>query len=302
MAVLSMKQFLEAGAHFGHQTKRWHPAMAPYIYGAKGGIHIIDLRQTLRKLKDAYDFVKKSSAQGQTVLFVGTKPQISRVVREEAERCNSPFVNYRWLGGLLTNFSTVRESINRLQQYEDMAGEDFSYEGVIKKEALRVERKRVKLELSLGGVKTMRSLPTMLFVLDAHKEHLAIKEAQKLGLTIVAVADTNCNPNSIDCIIPGNDESPRAVSLYANVIATAILEGRGELGQSRKQEAPAQEAKVAGAAEQAPAPEAPVAEAKAESSAEGTPEAESATEEAPALESAAGEAPEAVTETEEASA
>ncbi|HIL87286.1 MAG TPA: 30S ribosomal protein S2 [Deltaproteobacteria bacterium] len=302
MAVLSMKQFLEAGAHFGHQTKRWHPAMAPYIYGAKGGIHIIDLRQTLRKLKDAYVFVKKSSAQGQTVLFVGTKPQISRVVREEAERCNSPFVNYRWLGGLLTNFSTVRQSITRLQQYEDMAGEDFSYEGVIKKEALQVERKRVKLEQSLGGVKTMRSLPTMLFVLDAHKEYLAIKEAQKLGLTIVAVADTNCNPAGIDCLIPGNDDSPRAVSLYANVIATAILEGRGELGQSRKQEAPAQEAKVAGAAEQAPAPEAPVAEAKAESSAEGTPEAESATEEAPALESAAGEAPEAVTETEEASA
>ena len=286
MAVLSMKQFLEAGAHFGHQTKRWHPAMAPYIYGAKGGIHIIDLRQTLRKLKDAYDFVKKSSAQGQTVLFVGTKPQISRVVREEAERCNSPFVNYRWLGGLLTNFSTVRESINRLQQYEDMAGEDFSYEGVIKKEALRVERKRVKLEQSLGGVKTMRSLPTMLFVLDAHKEHLAIKEAQKLGLTIVAVADTNCNPNSIDCIIPGNDDSPRAVSLYARVIATAILEGRSELVQNRKQEASTPKAKVVSAAGQAPPPEAPVAEAKAESAAE-----------SPVPESAAGEVAEAKTET-----
>ena len=151
MAVLSMKQFLEAGAHFGHQTKRWPPAMAPYIYGAKGGIHIIDLRQTLRKLKDAYDFVKKSSAQGQTVLFVGTKPQISRVVREEAERCNSSFVNYRWLGGLLTNFSTVRESINRLQQYEDMAGEDFSYEGII----IKIQWcARVRLFLLNGTVHT----------------------------------------------------------------------------------------------------------------------------------------------------
>jgi small subunit ribosomal protein S2 len=195
-------------------------------------------------------------------------------------------VNYRWLGGLLTNFSTVRESINRLQQYEDMAGEDFSYEGVIKKEALRVERKRVKLELSLGGVKTMRSLPTMLFVLDAHKEHLAIKEAQKLGLTIVAVADTNCNPNSIDCIIPGNDDSPRAVSLYANVIATAILEGRSELAQNRKQEASTPKVKVVSAAGQAPPPEAPVAEAKAESAAE-----------SPVPESAAGEVAEAKTET-----
>jgi small subunit ribosomal protein S2 len=195
-------------------------------------------------------------------------------------------VNYRWLGGLLTNFSTVRESINRLQQYEDMAGEDFSYEGVIKKEALRVERKRVKLELSLGGVKTMRSLPTMLFVLDAHKEHLAIKEAQKLGLTIVAVADTNCNPNSIDCIIPGNDDSPRAVSLYANVIATAILEGRSELVQNRKQEASTPKVKVVSAAGQAPPPEAPVAEAKAESAAE-----------SPVPESAAGEVAEAKTET-----
>jgi len=294
MAVLSMKQFLEAGAHFGHQTKRWHPAMAPYIYGTKGGIHIIDLRQTLRKLKDAYDFVKKSSAQGQTVLFVGTKPQISRVVREEAERCNMPFVNYRWLGGLLTNFSTVRQSINRLQQYEDMAGEDFSYEGVIKKEALQVERRRVKLEQSLGGVKTMRSLPTMLFVLDAHKEHLAIKEAQKLGLTIVAVADTNCNPNGIDCLIPGNDDSPRAVSLYANVIATAIMEGRGELAQSRKPEASAPEAKAAKAKKEDPAPKAPVAEAEAAGAAEQAPAVEETPAEA-APEAAAEAAAEAAT-------
>jgi len=268
--------------------------MAPYIYGTKGGIHIIDLRQTLRKLKDAYDFVKKSSAQGQTVLFVGTKPQISRVVREEAERCNMPFVNYRWLGGLLTNFSTVRQSINRLQQYEDMAGEDFSYEGVIKKEALQVERKRVKLEQSLGGVKTMRSLPTMLFVLDAHKEHLAIKEAQKLGLTIVAVADTNCNPNGIDCLIPGNDDSPRAVSLYANVIATAIMEGRGELAQSRKPEASAPEAKAAKAKKEAPAPEAPVAEAEAAGAAEEAPAVEETPAEA-APEAAAEAEPEAAT-------
>ena len=294
MAVLSMKQFLEAGAHFGHQTKRWHPAMAPYIYGTKGGIHIIDLRQTLRKLKDAYDFVKKSSAQGQTVLFVGTKPQISRVVREEAERCSMPFVNYRWLGGLLTNFSTVRQSINRLQQYEDMAGEDFSYEGVIKKEALQVERRRVKLEQSLGGVKTMRSLPTMLFVLDAHKEHLAIKEAQKLGLTIVAVADTNCNPNGIDCLIPGNDDSPRAVSLYANVIATAIMEGRGELAQSRKPEASAPEAKAAKAKKEDPAPKAPVAEAEAAGAAEQAPAVEETPAEA-APEAAAEAAAEAAT-------
>ena len=233
MAVISMKQFLEAGVHFGHQTKRWHPNMAPYIYGIKNGVHVIDLRQTLTKLKEAYEYVKASAEEGRVPLFVGTKIQIQRIVKEEADRCGCPYINFRWLGGLLTNFGTVKQSIARMKTFEEVAGEDGSYEGVIKKEALMMERKRVKLERSLGGVRNMKSVPSMLFITDCHKEQLALKEAQKLGIPVVGIADTNCDPTGIDFVIPGNDDSPRAVALYANVIATAVMEGLAARKQTR---------------------------------------------------------------------
>ena len=233
MAVISMKQFLAAGVHFGHQTKRWHPNMAPYIYGIKNGVHVIDLRQTLTKLKEAYEYVKASAEEGRIPLFVSTKIQIQRIVKEEADRCGCPYINFRWLGGLLTNFGTVKQSIARMKTFEDVAGEDGSYEGVIKKEALMMERKRMKLERSLGGVRNMKSVPSMLFITDCHKEQLALKEAQKLGIPVVGIADTNCDPTGIDFVIPGNDDSPRAVALYANVIATAVMEGLAARKQTR---------------------------------------------------------------------
>ena len=228
-----MKTFLEAGVHFGHQTKRWHPNMAPYIYGIKNGVHVIDLRQTLSKLKEAYEYVKASAAEGRVPLFVGTKTQIQRIVKEEAERCGSPYINFRWLGGLLTNFGTVKQSIARMKTFEEIAGEDGSYEGVLKKEALMMERKRMKLERSLGGVRNMKSVPSMLFITDCHKEQLALKEALKLRIPVIGVADTNCDPADIDYVIPGNDDSPRAVALYANIISTAVMEGLAVYKQHR---------------------------------------------------------------------
>jgi len=233
MAVISMKTFLEAGVHFGHQTKRWHPNMAPYIYGIKNGVHVIDLRQTLSKLKEAYEYVKASAEEGKVPLFVGTKTQIQRIVKEEAELCGSPYINFRWLGGLLTNFGTVKQSIARMKTFEEIAGEDGSYEGVLKKEALMMERKRVKLERSLGGVRNMKSVPSMLFITDCHKEQLALKEAFKLQIPVIGVADTNCDPTGIDYVIPGNDDSPRAVALYANIISTAVMEGLAVYKQRR---------------------------------------------------------------------
>ncbi len=228
-----MKTFLEAGVHFGHQTKRWHPNMAPYIYGIKNGVHVIDLRKTLSKLKEAYEYVKASAAEGRVPLFVGTKTQIQRIVKEEAERCGSPYINFRWLGGLLTNFGTVKQSIARMKTFEEIAGEGGNYEGVLKKEALMMERKRVKLERSLGGVRNMKSVPSMLFITDCHKEQLALKEALKLRIPVIGVADTNCDPTDIDYIIPGNDDSPRAVALYANIISTAVMEGLAVYKQRR---------------------------------------------------------------------
>ena len=237
-----MKQFLEAGVHFGHQTKRWHPKMSPYIYGVKNGVHVIDLRQTLTKLKAAYEYVKASAEEGRVPLFVGTKTQIQRIVKEEADRCGSPYINFRWLGGLLTNFGTVKQSIARMKSFEEIAGEDGSYEGVIKKEALMMERKRIKLTRSLGGVRNMKSIPSMLFITDCHREQLALREAQKLGIPVVGISDTNCDPTGIDFMIPGNDDSPRAVALYANVISTAVLEGLAVRKQNRIAAAPVEKA------------------------------------------------------------
>ena len=238
MAVISMRQFLEAGVHFGHQTKRWHPKMSPYIYGVKNGVHVIDLRQTLIKLKEAYEYVKASAEEGRVPLFVGTKIQIQGIVKEEADRCGSPYINFRWLGGLLTNFGTVKQSIARMKSFEEIAGENGDYEGIIKKEALMMERKRVKLTRSLGGVRNMKSIPSMLFITDCHREQLALKEAQKLGIPVVGVSDTNCDPTGIDFMIPGNDDSPRAVALYANVISTAVMEGLAFRKQNRIDSAP----------------------------------------------------------------
>ena len=250
MAVISMKQFLEAGVHFGHQTKRWHPKMSPYIYGIKNGIHVIDLRQTLTKLKEAYEYVKASAEEGRVPLFVGTKTQIQRIVKEEADRCGCPYINFRWLGGLLTNFGTVKQSIARMKSFEEIAGEDGNYEGIIKKEALLMERKRVKLARSLGGVRNMKSIPSILFITDCHKEQLALKEAQKLGISVVGVSDTNCDPTGIDFMIPGNDDSPRAVALYAGVISNAVMEGlalrkHNRIDPSPAEKVPSKKAKTA---------------------------------------------------------
>ncbi|MDP6888153.1 MAG: 30S ribosomal protein S2 [SAR324 cluster bacterium] len=250
MAVISMKQFLEAGVHFGHQTKRWHPKMSPYIYGIKNGIHVIDLRQTLTKLKEAYEYVKASAEEGRVPLFVGTKTQIQRIVKEEADRCGCPYINFRWLGGLLTNFGTVKQSIARMKSFEEIAGEDGNYEGIIKKEALLMERKRLKLARSLGGVRNMKSIPSILFITDCHKEQLALKEAQKLGISVVGVSDTNCDPTGIDFMIPGNDDSPRAVALYAGVISNAVMEGlalrkHNRIDPSPAEKVPSKKAKTA---------------------------------------------------------
>ncbi len=226
MAVVSMKQFIEAGVHYGHQTRRWNPKMRPYIFGTKHGVHIIDLQKSLRMLKEAYEFVRDLCARGEPVLFVGTKLQARVIIREEALRSNSFYINERWLGGLLTNFNTVKQSIGYLKKLEDQRGEEGLYEGIIKKEALKLEKKRVKLEKALGGIKEMRKLPGAVFVIDCKKERIAIKEAQKLAVPIVAVVDSNCDPDNIDYIIPGNDDAIGAIQLFTATIANAVMEGR----------------------------------------------------------------------------
>ncbi len=238
MAVVSLKQFVEAGVHFGHQTQRWNPKMNQYIYGAKHGIHIIDLKQTLGKLKAAYEYTRKQAEEGKSILFVGTKDQARDILAEEARRCQSHFINERWLGGLLTNFTTVRQSVAKIKHYEDIAGPEGNYPGMIKKEALYLDRKRQKLERSLGGVKEMQELPGAIFIVDCKKEHIAIKEAQKLRIPIIAIVDTNCSPEGIDFPIPGNDDAPRAIQLFANVISTAVLEGKTARTQRQRVEPP----------------------------------------------------------------
>ncbi|MBF0277517.1 MAG: 30S ribosomal protein S2 [SAR324 cluster bacterium] len=266
MTVVSLKQFVEAGVHFGHQTRRWNPKMEKYIYGAKHGIHIIDLKQTLQNLKQAYEYTRKISEEGKSVLFVGTKDQARDILVEEAQSCDSFFINERWLGGLLTNFETVRQSVSRMQDYEEMAGPEGNYQGMIKKEALQIERKRLKLERSLGGVKDLQRLPGAVFIVDCMKEHIAVKEAQKLDIPIIAVVDTNCNPDGIEYPIPGNDDAPRAIRLYASVIATAIREGKALRNQRlhaeesiREEEAAEEKAskKIASDAKAKEAPEGP---------------------------------------------
>jgi len=224
MAQITMKQLLEAGVHFGHQTKRWNPKMKPYIFGARNGIYIIDLQKTVRYFKAASNFVKETVEKGDKILFVGTKKQAQDSIAEEAARAGQFYVNNRWLGGMLTNFSTIKGSIDRLKKIETMS-QDGTYQLLTKKEALQLERERAKLEKSLGGIKGMTKMPGAVFVVDPKKEAIAVKEARKLGVPVVAVVDTNCDPDEIDYIIPGNDDAIRAIRLFSSRIADACLEG-----------------------------------------------------------------------------
>ncbi|MBU5431974.1 30S ribosomal protein S2 [Intestinimonas sp. MSJ-38] len=225
MAVISMKQLLEAGVHFGHQTRRWNPKMAQYIFTERNGIYIIDLQKTVKKLEEAYFFVRDVAAAGDSVLFVGTKKQAQEAVKEEAERCGQFYVNARWLGGMLTNFKTMRRRVDRLNQLKKME-EDGTFNLLPKKEVVKLKLEIEKLEKYLGGVKEMKKLPGALFVIDPRKEKNAIAEARKLGVPIVAIVDTNCDPDEVDYVIPGNDDAIRAIKLISQTMANAVLEGR----------------------------------------------------------------------------
>ncbi len=225
MSALTMKDLLEAGVHFGHQTKRWNPKMKPYIFGARNGIYIIDLQKTVRMYRDAYAYVRDSVARGETVLFVGTKKQAQEPIAEEAKRCGMFYVNSRWLGGMLTNFTTIKKSIDRLRKLEQMRDER-TYDVLPKKEVAALEREREKLERSLGGIKDMGKLPGCVFVIDTRKEKIAVGEAKRLGIPTVAVVDTNCDPDEIDYVIPGNDDAIRAIKLFTGKIAEAVIEGK----------------------------------------------------------------------------
>ena len=225
MSVVSMKQLLEAGVHFGHQTRRWNPKMAEYIFTERNGIYIIDLQKTGKKLDEAYMFVRELSANGENVLFVGTKKQAGDSIKEEAERAGAYYVNARWLGGMLTNFKTIRRRIDRLAQLRKME-EDGTFDRLPKKEVVKLELEIEKLEKFLGGIKEMNKLPGALFIVDPRKERIAVAEAHKLGIPIVAIVDTNCDPDEIDYVIPGNDDAIRAVRLIASAMADAIIEGR----------------------------------------------------------------------------
>lgn len=225
MAVITMKQLLESGVHFGHQTRRWNPKMAPYIFTERNGIYIIDLQKTVRKIEEAYKFVKDLAEAGGTVLFVGTKKQAHNTVREEAERCGMFYVNERWLGGMLTNFETIKSRIRRLKELEQME-EDGSFDLLPKKEVLQLRKEHEKLQRYLGGIREMKRIPDAVFIIDPRKERIAVNEARKLGIPIVAIVDTNCDPDEIDYVIPGNDDAIRAVRLLTGKIADAVIEGR----------------------------------------------------------------------------
>ena len=232
MAVISMKQLLEAGVHFGHQTRRWNPKMAPYIFTERNGIYIIDLQKTVKKLNEAYLFARDIVAEGGDILFVGTKKQAQSSVKEEAERCEMPYVNARWLGGMLTNFTTIRKRIARLAQLRKME-EDGTFEILPKKEVIKLKGEIEKLEKFLGGIKDMKKIPGALFIVDPRKERIAVAEAKKLNVPIIAIVDTNCDPDEIDAVIPGNDDAIRAVKLISEVIANAVLEAKqGEQGSA----------------------------------------------------------------------
>ena len=248
MAVVYMKQLLEAGVHFGHQTRRWNPKMAPYIFTERNGIYIIDLQKTVRKLEEAYMFVRDLSAEGKTVLFVGTKKQAQDSIREEAIRAGAHYVNARWLGGMLTNFRTIRGRIARLAQLRAME-EDGTFDLLPKKEVIKLNHEIEKLEKFLGGIKNMDKLPGALFIVDPRKEKIAVAEARKLNIPIVAIVDTNCDPDDVDYVIPGNDDAIRAVKLIASTMANAILEGRQGEQDAAEETAKAEEETAEEAAE-----------------------------------------------------
>lgn len=224
MAVISMKQLLEAGVHFGHQTRRWNPKMARYIFTERNGIYIIDLQKTVKKVEEAYNYVRDVAGEGGTILFVGTKKQAQESVKEEAERCGMYYVNVRWLGGMLTNFQTIQKRIERLRQLERMEAEG-TFEVLPKKEVAQLRHEMEKLERFLGGIKDMRKLPSAIFIVDPRKERIAVAEARKLNIPIVGIVDTNCDPDEIDVVIPGNDDAIRAVKLLTGKMADAVIEG-----------------------------------------------------------------------------
>jgi len=272
----SMRQLLEAGVHFGHQTQRWNPRMGPYIYGDRNGIHILDLTQTVELLDAALNVIRETVAKGGRILFVGTKRQAQKPIADAAERCAQYYMNHRWLGGTLTNWKTVSNSISRLKEIDERMAQGL--EGLTKKERLGMERDQAKLQASLGGIREMGGLPDLIFVIDVNKEDLAIAEAKKLGIPVVAVVDTNCSPDGVDYIIPGNDDAARAISLYCDLVSRAALDGMSaqletagvDLGAL--EEGTVEEALAAEPAEGAPSEEAPAEEAPAD--AEATAEAE----------------------------
>ncbi|MDD5930259.1 MAG: 30S ribosomal protein S2 [Spirochaetales bacterium] len=229
MAVVTMKNLLESGVHFGHQVKRWDPRMKKYIFAERNGIHIIDLQKTIAAIKDGYDEVRKVTASGKSVLFVGTKKQAQQAIQKEAERCGMFYVNNRWLGGMLTNFSTIKKSLQRLKKIEKMEI-DGTFDNLTKKEVAALQKEKAKLEKNLGGIKEMKELPGAIFIIDTHKEQLAVAEARRMGIPIIAVVDTNCNPEGIDFPIPGNDDAIRAISLFTSIIANAVIESDNEAG------------------------------------------------------------------------
>ena len=229
MAVVTMKNLLESGVHFGHQVKRWDPRMKKYIFAERNGIHIIDLQKTIAANKDGYDEVRRVVASNKSILFVGTKKQAQQAVQKEAERCGMFYVNNRWLGGMLTNFSTIKKSLQRLKKIEKMEI-DGTFENLTKKEIAGLQKEKAKLEKNLGGIKEMKELPGAVFIIDTHKEQLAVAEARRMGIPIIAVVDTNCNPEGIDYPIPGNDDAIRAISLFTSIIANAVIESDNEAG------------------------------------------------------------------------
>ena len=244
---VNMKELLEAGVHFGHQTRRWNPKMKEFIFGERSGIYIVDLQKTLKLFQEALDFVEELAASGRSILFVGTKRQAKETVAEEAQRCGMPYVNERWLGGLLTNFVTIRRSLERIKELE-MVGSEGRRERLTKKELARLDKERTKLEKNLLGIKNMRTLPDAIFVIDTRKEQIAVLEARKLKVPVVGVVDTNCDPDEVDFVIPGNDDALRAIKLFAGRIADAVINGRS-LREARALEAGAADKGAADAAE-----------------------------------------------------
>ena len=296
MTDVSMKQLLEAGVHFGHQTSRWNPKMKPYIFGARNGIHIIDLQQTVKMVKDVCAHVRDLIMGGGHVLFVGTKKQAQDSVREEAERCGMSYVHHRWLGGTLTNFQTVRQSIDRLKKLEEMANDPKIVEALTKKEMLSHSRERAKLERALGGIKDIKKLPDAVFIIDPGQEAIAVREARKLGIKVIAIIDTDCDPDLVDYKIPGNDDAIRAIRLFCSLMAEAVNEGKALCDQA-KMEAEAAQAEAASEEEpaeegsEAVAPEPVQAAAEPDAGAAPEPVAEpGAASEAEAAPSTAGEA------------